>query len=97
MFQSQLLRSGVLLTFLLAVCTAAPTNNTISLGPFLSIAHGCSATEVRIIDENTVEVTNQKYDGAGPNAYYVAGTQGNYTEERPELRPVTILVPEDHT
>ena len=76
--------------------SAAAGSHPINIGPFTPIAHGCKSGEITIIDEQTIEIPNHWYDGKGPAAYFVLGNSDKYTQERVDLRPVTVVLPEGH-
>lgn len=48
-------------------------------GTLTTFAHSVSGT-VTIIDDCTIEITGFNYDGGGPQVYFYAGTNGNYTD-----------------
>lgn len=45
----------------------------IQLPPFTPLAHGVSSGYVTLLDKRRVLIENFKYDGAGPDAYFVVG------------------------
>lgn len=47
-------------------------------GMLATFQHGVSGT-VTIIDDCTIEITGFNYDGGGPQVYFYAGTNGDYT------------------
>ncbi|XP_074594209.1 protein Skeletor, isoforms B/C-like [Brevipalpus obovatus] len=53
----------------------------LNLGPIRGLAHGVSASGVIIMDAKTVFIKNLYYDGAAPDAFFMAGTG-----DRPQSR-----------
>ena len=76
--------------------SSAAASQPINIGPFTPIAHGCKSGAISIIDEQTIEIPNHWYDGKGPAAYFVLGNSDGYTQERVDLRPITVVLPEGH-
>ncbi|GIY08079.1 hypothetical protein CDAR_90811 [Caerostris darwini] len=44
-----------------------------SLGPLPTLAHGVRSDDVIILDSKTIFIANLYYDGAGPDAFFLAG------------------------
>ncbi|XP_054714140.1 protein Skeletor, isoforms B/C-like [Uloborus diversus] len=44
-----------------------------SLGPLPSLAHGVKSSDVVLLDAKTIHIANLYYDGAGPDAFFLAG------------------------
>ena len=53
-------------------------------------AHGLSSDAVIIVDRKTIQIPNLKYDGAGPDAFFIVGT-GPPPPERPSATPGTKI------
>ena len=86
----------ILLTFsaLISGNIRKKREDAISLGPLHHITLGCEATDVKVIDEYTIEIVGHKYDGQGPNAFHVLSKSDELTKEFGNPRPVTVALTE---
>ena len=87
--------------FVLLACSGIISGNVrkkrqsaISLGPLHHFAHGCQATDVKVIDEYTIELVDHHYHGDGPNAFYVLSNSDKFKVERADPRPLTVALVE---
>ena len=67
-------RIGILLLFGLAIATVYAVETKV--GEFKNLQHGIGGT-VYIVDENTLLIKGFTYDGAGPDAFFWAGSEGD--------------------
>ena len=65
---------STLLLFLALSCLHLTTGQSpIQIGAFTSLAHGLGSGAVTLLDTRRVLIQGFKYDGAGPDAYFVVG------------------------
>jgi len=60
----------------LVTLSSAAHGEGVKAGDFINYAHGISGS-VYLVDEKTLLIKGFKYDGAGPDAFFWAGTEGS--------------------
>jgi len=90
-----LLSTSVLI--IASVSSIVWAEDSIEIGKFHPIAHGVKSGQVKIVDDKTIKIKDFHYDGKGPDAWFVVGTDDKYTEERPSGGlPFNHIVPDEN-
>jgi len=78
--------------FMAAIATADPINGPKMVGSLSTLAHGVSG-DLYAVDESTLMLKNFNYDGAGPDAFFWVGTEGNPKNPIDEAKTAILAHP----